>query len=80
MHPIPMAIASQPEMTGKTQDTTMGTTPTVRPTNTRLPQFDQVMEVANLQPQNATNHLEQKDPLNKYSRGITKAVHDAYLS
>jgi len=36
------------------------------------------MEVASLQPQNVTRRLEQRDPLDKYSRGITKTVHDAY--
>lgn len=51
-------------------------TPT-KPTNTRLPQFNQVMEVANLQPQNTVSRLE-KDPLDKYTRGITVAIHDAY--
>ena len=36
------------------------------------------MEAANLQPRNAASRFEQKDPLDKYSKGITKAVHDAY--
>jgi hypothetical protein len=36
------------------------------------------MEVASLQPPKVTSHLEQKDPLDKYSKGITKMIHDAY--
>ena len=65
----------QPE---KTKHAAPETTPTGRPKNNRLPQFDQVMEAANLQPRNAASRFEQKDPLDKYSKGITKAVHDAY--
>jgi len=36
------------------------------------------MEVASLQPQNVTSRFEQKEPLDKYSKGITQVVHDAY--
>jgi len=36
------------------------------------------MEVANLQPQKTANHPKQKDPLDKYSRGITQAIHNAH--
>jgi hypothetical protein len=35
-------------------------------------------EVASLQPQKVTSHTIQKDPLDKYSRGITKMIHDPY--
>ena len=36
------------------------------------------MEVASLQPQNVASCFEQKDPLDKYSHGVTIPVHDAY--
>lgn len=36
------------------------------------------MEVASLQPQNVASRFEQKDPLDKYSHGVTTPVHDAY--
>ena len=50
----------------------------MRPTKNRLPQFNQVMEVASLQPQKVARRLEQQDPLDKYSSGITTPVHDAH--
>ena len=37
-----------------------------------------MQEVANLQPQNLANRPEQNDPLDKYSSGITKTIHDTY--
>ena len=49
-----------------------------RPTHNRLPLFNQVMEVASLQPQKVANRPEQKDPLDKYSSGITIPIHDAH--
>lgn len=36
------------------------------------------MEVASLQPQKAASRLEQNDPLDKYSSGITMPVHDSH--
>ena len=35
-------------------------------------------EVASLQPQKVTNCPEQKDPLDNYSKGITRMVHDPH--
>ena len=35
-------------------------------------------EVASLQPQKVANCPEQKDPLDNYSRGITRMVHAPY--
>ena len=80
MLPTTVVTAPHPEKCGKTQPTEPGTTPTTRPTNNRLPQFDQVREVASLQPQNIANHPKQIDPLEKYSSGITQVVHEPYPS
>ena len=37
-----------------------------------------MIEVANLQPQKTASRIAQKDPLDKYSKGITQVVHDPY--
>jgi len=75
-----MTTASAPQSIPTNQDKSAeqdNTHPT-RPSNNRLPCFNQVQEVASLQPQKATRRPEQKDPLDKFSKGITKTVHDAY--
>ena len=69
---------SQCERPKDVEHTAPTANPPVRPANNCLPQFIQMKEVASLQPQKVTSCLEQKDPLDKYSKEITKAVHDPY--
>ena len=71
-------MPAQHEQTKDTRSTAPNTTPPVRPANNRLPQFTQMREVASLQPQKVANRPEQKDPLDNYSKGITRMVHDPY--
>jgi len=77
--PVVTATTLHRELANQAESTEHDTTPPTRLTNNRLLRFNQVMEVASLQPQKAPRCLEQKDPLDKYSKGITKAIHDAYL-
>ena len=68
----------QREKTREPENAAQDPTQPMRPTNNRLPQFNQMREIADLQPLKATSRAEQKDPLDKFSKGITKEVHDAY--
>lgn len=77
-HPATTATPPQNRQAEQTESIAPGTNTPTRPTTSRLPLFNQVMEVANLQPQKTANRSAQKEPLDKYSSGITTLVHDAY--
>jgi hypothetical protein len=79
-YPTMTATAPQSKQPEQNERVASETSTSTRLTNNRLPQFNQVMEVASLQPQKAASWLEQKDPLDKYSSGITTPVHEAHPS
>ena len=76
--PVTEAITPQSIPTVQDGDMEQDTSQTTRPSNNRLPLFNQVKEIANLQPQRASRRPEQKDPLDKFSKGITITIHEAY--
>ena len=79
-HPATTTATPHHENTEQTHNTAQGTKAPTRPANNRLPRFNQVMEMASLQAPISMNRPVQKDPLDKYSRGITTIIHDAYPS
>jgi hypothetical protein len=76
--PATMTRPNQHEHAMDTECTAPGNISSAQPANNHLPQFTQMREVASLQPQKVASHTMQKDPLDKYSKGITKVVHDPY--
>ena len=77
-HPATTTTTPHHENMEQTHNTALGTKAPTRPANNRLPRFNQVMEIASLQAPISMNHPVQKDPLDKYSRGITTTIYDTY--
>ena len=49
-----------------------------KPSDSSLPGLDQIMDAANLRPQRRSKRPLHQDPLEKYSKGITTPIHDAF--
>jgi hypothetical protein len=76
--PATTATTPQCKQADRTERIVSETSTPTRPNNNRLPQFNQVMEVASLQPQKLASHLEQKEPLDKYSSSVTTPIHNVH--
>jgi len=48
------------------------------PTDEQFPQLDQVTEAANLQAQAKPRRTQTRDPIDKFTRGITTPIHDTF--